>query len=154
MWWAVVSSQWSLVSCRFWLHFTLPISLFTLRFGSFLHRTNVRQSAPPSIWERAGGEGRQRRAEFVVWSLVISELPILASFHSSHLTLHSSLFAFIFHTGICPQAELVWLIGSRQSRCRPQRLAAGFAGRSIATPPPRVRRGGRGRAERCPVGRR
>ena len=44
-----------------WLHFTLPISLFTLRFGSLSQLTDVRQPVASPIWERAGGEGRQRR---------------------------------------------------------------------------------------------
>ena len=36
-------------------------SLFFLRFGSLSHPTNVRQPAATSVWERAGGEGGQRR---------------------------------------------------------------------------------------------
>ena len=98
------------MSFRLCLHFTLPTSLFTLRFGPLSHLTNVRQPALSHIWERAGGEGRQRRRRLSSvahahpstelslsggrgsrWSVVSGEFPALSSFHSSHLTLHSSL---------------------------------------------------------------
>ena len=57
----VRGGQWSVVSFRLCLHFTLPISLFTLRFCSLCQPTNARQPASSPAWERAGGEGRQRR---------------------------------------------------------------------------------------------
>ena len=71
-------SWWSVVSFPLCLHFTLPTSLFTLRFGPLSHPTNVRQPPLSHIWERAGGEGRQRRAEFRI-------------FPSSHFTLQLPL---------------------------------------------------------------
>ena len=71
----VVSGRWSVVSgwssvvgspllrasarrLRATSHFPLR---FLHGFGSLSHSTNVRQPAPPPIWERAGGEGRQGR---------------------------------------------------------------------------------------------
>ena len=83
--------------------FTLPISLFTLRFGSLSQLTNPAEAVAPSFGRgrgvRAGSDGgsvrlgdsrsyfdgaqHERRAGFG------GEFGIF--FHSSHLTLHSSL---------------------------------------------------------------
>ena len=64
-------------------YFLFPISF--PGFGSLSHRTDVRQSALSLAWDRAGSEGWHG------WSVVSSEFLALASSHSSHLTLHSSL---------------------------------------------------------------
>ena len=73
LWWALVSGQWSVVSGGFSLALlrasarglsatSLPLFFNSLLgFGSLSHPTDVRQPELYSVWERAGGEGRQAK---------------------------------------------------------------------------------------------